>query len=73
MTLTGSQLSFTTLTSWIDPELAVRSLLEDQETQTRCRAAAKRYFDVRRGSEQYATLYRRLIGDLQTTEGGRQA
>ena len=52
---------------------AVRSLLEDQETQTRCRAAAKKYFDVSRGSEQYATLYRRLIGDLQTTEGGRQA
>ena len=52
---------------------AVRSLLEDQETQTRCRAAAKRYFDVRRGSEQYAALYRRLIGDLQTTEGGSQA
>ena len=52
---------------------AVRSLLEDQDTQTRCRAAAKRYFDVSRGSEQYAALYRRLIGDLQTTEGGIQA
>ena len=40
----------------------VRRLLNDPQTAARCRATARRYFDVNEGAKKYASLYRYLIG-----------